>query len=142
MFAPNLFASNPVASSFRLKPSRGSGAPPAPAAFGGGRASRGGGLASLGSAKLCRCLFACRLDALKPQSIINSNTSVFVLFDALGLRFPMFRGPAFWAYAFQCFGASDALARCLCSESLPGYRPFTIIGMTNAISAIKNALFL
>ena len=31
-----------VASSFRLRPSRGSGAPSAPAAFGGSRASRGG----------------------------------------------------------------------------------------------------
>ena len=55
-------------SSFRLKPSRSSGAPSAPGAFGAGRASRGTalravGLASLGQAELrgwlIRYLFEC-----------------------------------------------------------------------------------
>ena len=52
-------------SSFRLKPSRSSGAPSAPAAFGGSRASRGG-RASLGLAELrgwlIRYLFEMRPD--------------------------------------------------------------------------------
>ena len=39
--------------------------------------------------------------------------------SALGLRFLMFLRPTLWAYVFLCLGASGALARRLCSESLP-----------------------
>ena len=54
--------------------------------------------------------------------------------------FRCFGPPTFWAYGFRRFGASDALARRLCSESLPGYVPLTMVRMTHAVCAIKNAL--
>ena len=54
-----------------------------------------------------------------PKRSGGSPVDALVPLGALGLRFPMFRRATFWDYVFRCVGAYDALARRLCSESLP-----------------------
>ena len=54
-----------------------------------------------------------------PKRSGGSPVDALVHLGALGLRFPMFRRATFWEYVFLIFGAYDALARRLCSESLP-----------------------
>ena len=74
-------------SSFRLKPSRSSGAPSAPGAFGAGRASRGTALravGSLGQAELRKslssvgaCVFLCSANLWKGAAMVGSRAGTY-----------------------------------------------------------------